>query len=132
MAAATQAQPLIVVTDVEASSRWYQAVLGLESAHGGWEYERLTPPGADGEDFVLQLHATQTTHDHPGLFDGERPPGANGVALWFRAGDFDAAVERATAAEAAAFAGPLLNERAQHRELWLRDPDGYVVVIAGR
>jgi hypothetical protein len=25
-----------------------------------------------------------------------------------------------------------LNERAQHRELWLYDPDGYVVVVASR
>jgi catechol 2,3-dioxygenase-like lactoylglutathione lyase family enzyme len=120
-------QPLIVVTDVEASSRWYQAVLGLESAHGGPEYERLVPPGGD---FILQLHATDTTHDHPGLFDRDRRPGANGVALWFRTGDFDAAVERARSFGADVFNGPLFNERAQHRELWLHDPDGYVVVVA--
>jgi catechol 2,3-dioxygenase-like lactoylglutathione lyase family enzyme len=124
-------QPLIVVTDVEASSRWYQAVLGLESAHGGPEYERLTPAGASADDFFLQLHRLDAD-EHPGLFDARRPPGANGVALWFRTEDFDAAVERATAAGADIFNGPLLNERAQHRELWLRDPDGYVVVIAGR
>lgn len=127
-----QLQPLIVVADVEASSRWYQAALGLESAHGGPEYERLIPAGADADDFVLQLHATSTSHDHPGLFDRERPPGANGVALWFRTDDFDAAVERARAFGADVFNGPLLNERAQHRELWLHDPDGYVVVVASR
>jgi catechol 2,3-dioxygenase-like lactoylglutathione lyase family enzyme len=125
-------QPLIVVTDVEASSRWYQAVLGLESAHGGPEYERLVPPGGGAEEFVLQLHARDTTDEHPGLFDGERPPGANGLALWFRTGDFDAAVERTRAAGAEVFNGPLLNDRAQHRELWLHDPDGYVVVVASR
>ena len=28
-------QPLITVTDVEASSRWYQRLLGCQSAHGG-------------------------------------------------------------------------------------------------
>jgi hypothetical protein len=28
-------QPLIAVTDVEASSRWYQRLLGCQSAHGG-------------------------------------------------------------------------------------------------
>jgi catechol 2,3-dioxygenase-like lactoylglutathione lyase family enzyme len=122
-------QPLIVVSDVEASSRWYQAVLGLESGHGGWEYERLVAPGGD---FILQLHATATTHDHPGLFDSARPPGANGVALWFRTDDFDTAVERARAARAEILNGPLFNERALHHELWLRDPDGYVVVVASR
>ena len=26
--------------------------------------------------------------------------------------------------------GPHLNPNANHRELWLRDPDGYVVVLA--
>jgi catechol 2,3-dioxygenase-like lactoylglutathione lyase family enzyme len=124
-----ESQPLIVVSDVEASSRWYQAVLGLESGHGGWEYERLVAPGGD---FILQLHATDTTHDHPGLFDRDRPPSANGVALWFRTEDFDAAVDRARAFGAEVFEGPLFNERAQHHELWLHDPDGYVVVVASR
>ncbi len=33
-------QPLIAVKDVEASSRWYQRLLGCRSAHGGREYER--------------------------------------------------------------------------------------------
>ena len=28
-------QPLIAVLDVEASSRWYQRLLGCQSAHGG-------------------------------------------------------------------------------------------------
>ena len=28
-------QPLICVNDVEASSRWYQRLLGCQSAHGG-------------------------------------------------------------------------------------------------
>jgi catechol 2,3-dioxygenase-like lactoylglutathione lyase family enzyme len=126
-----QLQPLIVVTDVEASSSWYQAVLGLQSAHGGPEYERLTPPGAEAGDFILQLHALDTD-EHPGLFDRGHPPSANGVALWFRTDDFGAAVERATAVGAEIFSGPLLNERAQQRELWLHDPDGYIVVVAGR
>ena len=38
-------QPLIAVRDVEATSRWYQRLLGCESAHGGAEYERLTVGG---------------------------------------------------------------------------------------
>ena len=126
-----EAQPLIVVRDVEASSRWYQAVLGLESAHGGPEYERLVPPGASSDDFILQLHDRPHADEHPGLFDPDRPPGTNGVALWFRTDEFDAAVARAEAGGADVFNGPLRNEAAGHRELWLHDPDGYVVVIAG-
>ena len=36
-----QPQPMIVVSDVEAASTWFQDVLGLRSAHGGEEYEML-------------------------------------------------------------------------------------------
>ena len=38
-------QPLIAVRDVEASSRWYQRLLGCRSGHGGPEYEKLVDPG---------------------------------------------------------------------------------------
>ena len=34
-------QPLIAVTDVEATNRWYQRLLDCQGAHGGTEYERL-------------------------------------------------------------------------------------------
>jgi hypothetical protein len=45
-------QPLISVTDVPTSSRWYQRLLGCVSDHGGEEYERLLHDGT----LVLQLH----------------------------------------------------------------------------
>src|SRR6187549_1616556 len=51
-------QPLIAVTDVEASSRWYQRLLGCRSAHGGREYERLVSNGH----LVLQLHSFNVEH----------------------------------------------------------------------
>jgi catechol 2,3-dioxygenase-like lactoylglutathione lyase family enzyme len=53
-------QPLIAVTDVEASSRWYQRLLGCQSAHGGAEYERLVSTGA----LILQLHRFEVEHRH--------------------------------------------------------------------
>jgi len=45
--------------------------------------------------------------------------------------EFDAAIERANALRAEILEGPRVNPNANHREFWLRDPDGYVVVIAG-
>ena len=45
-------QPLIAVTDVEASSRWYQRLLGCDGDHGGPEYERLKSNGAIGRAHV--------------------------------------------------------------------------------
>ena len=53
------------------------------------------------------------------------------VLLWLQAGDFDAAVARARALAAPILEGPNVNPAARHREIWLRDPDGYVVVLAG-
>ena len=38
---------MIAVRDVEASSRWYQELLGLVSNHGGPEYERLLGVGEE-------------------------------------------------------------------------------------
>jgi len=120
-------QPMIAVDDVPASSRWYQAALGLRSGHGGDEYEQLM----DGERLAMQLHRWDA-HEHPHIGDPAlRPPG-NGALLWFQHDAIDAAYERACAAGAQVLQPLALNPSAQHREFWLRDPDGYVVVVAGR
>lgn len=121
-----RAQPLIAVRQVEKSSRWYQALLGAVSGHGGAEYERIT---RDGE-LLLQLHAW-SAHDHPNLGDPDAAPPGYGVLLWFQTDAFDAAVARAEALGARIIQKPFTNPRAGHRECWLRDPDGYVVVLAG-
>jgi catechol 2,3-dioxygenase-like lactoylglutathione lyase family enzyme len=119
-------QPLIVVRDVEASSRWYQAVLGLESGHGGREYERLL---FDGH-MVMQLHHWDA-HEHPHLGDPNTKPYGNGVVLWFQTGDIEQAFARATKQRATILESLKVNPNANHREFWLRDPDGYIVVVAG-
>ena len=119
-------QPLIAVADVEASSRWYQRVLGCESGHGGKEYERLVH---DGE-LILQLHHWGAD-EHPHLGDPGAKPYGNGALLWFQTGEFDAAVGRARDLGAEILEEPHVNPNAHHRECWLRDPDGYVVVLAG-
>ncbi len=121
-----QPQPLIAVGDVAASSRWYQQLLGCRSGHGGPEYERLVD--AQGK-LILQLHAWDV-HDHRHLGDPTLKPYGNGVLLWFELGDFAAAVARARALGAAVLEEPRVNPSANHLELWLRDLDGYVVVLA--
>jgi catechol 2,3-dioxygenase-like lactoylglutathione lyase family enzyme len=127
MAGAMTPQPMIAVHDVEASSAWYRAVLGVESGHGGPEYERLVSEGR----LVMQIHRWDV-HEHPRLGDPEGKPHGNGVLLWFQTDDFDAALRRIESAGAEVLEGPLVNRSARHREIWLRDPDGYKVVIAGR
>jgi catechol 2,3-dioxygenase-like lactoylglutathione lyase family enzyme len=125
-------QPLIAVSDVEASSRWYKHLLGCRSAHGGREYERLT---VDGE-LVLQLHAWAVAHHHGAIGDPNARPYGNGVLLWFEVDDFDAAVTRASELEAEIILAPHRNPPEgepggpAHREIWLRDPNGYAMVLA--
>ncbi len=58
-------------------------------------------------------------------------PYGNGVLLGFQIDDFDATVDRAAALGAPVLEGPKVNPAARHREIWLRDPEGYVVVLAG-
>jgi catechol 2,3-dioxygenase-like lactoylglutathione lyase family enzyme len=120
-----QAQPLIAVKDVQASSLWYQNVLGLDSGHGGPDYEQLTFKSK----MVLQLHHWDA-HDHPHLGRPESKPYGNGVVLWFQTDAFDAAVKRALTLQATILEPVKVNTNANHREIWLRDPDGYVVVLA--
>jgi catechol 2,3-dioxygenase-like lactoylglutathione lyase family enzyme len=125
-------QPLLAVTDVEASSRWYQRLLACQSAHGGAEYERLVHDGR----LVLQLHSFGVEHHHGRIGDPDLKPYGNGVLLWFETDDFDAAVERGADLEAEVVMAPHRNPPPgepggpAHRECWLRDPDGYMVVLA--
>ena len=78
---------------------------------------------------MLQLHAWDE-EDHPNLVNRDAAPVAHGVILWFQLDDFDAAVERARELGAEVIQGPFVNPAPQHREMWLRDPDGFVVVVA--
>lgn len=118
-------QPMIAVTDVAASSRWYQQALGLRSGHGGDEYEQLM----HGDAVVLQLHHWDT-EEHPHLGDPASKPYGNGAIVWFETADIDTAYRRAMAARASVLEELNVNPLAQHREFWLKDPDGYVVVVA--
>jgi predicted enzyme related to lactoylglutathione lyase len=113
---------MLVVRDVEASSRRYQKLLGCTSGHGGTEYE--------------QLHSWDVDHHHGEPGDPDARPYGNGVLLWFEIEDFDAAVERASGLGAEVVLAPHRNPPEgepggpAHREIWLRDVEGYTVVLA--
>jgi catechol 2,3-dioxygenase-like lactoylglutathione lyase family enzyme len=117
---------MVVVRDVPESRRFYQHVLGAESGHGGGEYEQIV---SDGE-IVLQLHRIDVEDHHGPLADPDQPLG-NGVLLWFEVADFDAAVERVRATGAPVVHDVHTNPNARQQEIWVRDPDGYLVVLAG-
>jgi len=124
-------QPLICVSDVEASSLWYQRLLGCQSAHGGPEYERLESEGR----LILQLHHWEVDHHHGPIGDPELKPYGNGLLLWFEVDDFDAAAARAAQMQATVVRvrhrnPPSGDKGPNHWELWLQDLDGYTVVLA--
>jgi catechol 2,3-dioxygenase-like lactoylglutathione lyase family enzyme len=119
-------QPLICVSDVEASSRWYQRLLGCESDHGGTEYERLRHNGA----LILQLHSFEADHHHGPIGDAADKPYGNGLLLWFETDDFEAAMERIAELKPEIVMPRHVNPSPEHWEIWVRDPDGYVVVLA--
>jgi catechol 2,3-dioxygenase-like lactoylglutathione lyase family enzyme len=116
--------PLICVHDVQASSAWYQRLLGCTSGHGGDEYERLVV----GDRLLLQLHRWDTEHEHGTLGDPTLRPYGNGVLLWFESDDFDDAVRRALDLKVQSIKERHLSENGNW-EYWLRDPDGYTVVL---
>ncbi len=126
-------QPLIAVSDVEASSRWYQRLFGCRSNHGGSAYEQLVSNGR----LVLQLHSFEVEHHHGPIADPHDKPYGNGVLLWFEVEDFDdvwkRALEMGVEIVMSRHRNPPNEEGGpNHWECWIRDPDGYLVVAASR
>lgn len=119
-------QFMLVVDDVQRSSRFYCDVIGLESGHGGDQYEQLYH---DGE-LVMQLHDNDVDDHHGPLADPSLPYG-NGVLVWFEVADFEGTVRRARNWGAEVVRDIEVNPNAGQQELWMRDPDGYLVVVAG-
>jgi len=127
-----QPQTMLAVHDVEASSAWYQRVLGLTSDHGGPHYERLLSGGT----LAMQLHQRSVEHHH-GVFADPDTAVGNGVLVWFgEVSDFDDVVARARELGAPIVRQPHRNppegdgNGPGHREIWFQDPDGYTVVVA--
>lgn len=116
---------MLTCASVAAASQWYQDVLGLTSAHGGDEYEMLLSNGA----LVLQLHGAEV-HEHSHLFRPEMPRTGNGVALWFETDEFTGVAERVHVGGAEILLDVHVNPSAHHHEMWLRDLDGYLVIIS--
>lgn len=127
------AQPLIAVENVRASREWYEKLLKCKSQYAGMEdhphtasYDRLVYD----DRVILQLHSWDE-EDHPNLTNRAAGPVGHGVLLWFQVEDdaFDAVVQRAKKMGVDVIEEPHRNFT--HMEFWIRDPDGYVIVIAG-
>lgn len=124
-------QPMLVLADVPAGSRWFQEVIGLTSGHGGSEYEMLM---SDGE-IVVQLH-NRDVHEHAHLGDPTDASRGNGVLIGLAVPDFDDVLTCVERTGAEVLEGPLFNANALQREVWLAGPEASVltdrhVVLSG-
>ena len=118
---------IIGVHDVQASFAWYRALLSLpESAPAHDHFGQLLD--ADGT-VLLCLHAWGA-HEHPSLASPERATPGNGLLLFFRVDDFDAALARARRLVARLDEEPGINPNTGTMEFALRDPDGYHVMVS--
>jgi len=75
----TKLDPIIAVKDVEASSKWYQKILGFKRTHGGNEFAVMV---SEDDEIVLALHKWGD-HNHPTMINPNLTAG-NGVILYFR------------------------------------------------
>lgn len=118
-----QPRPLIAVSSVKKSKKWYCSLFGADIGHGGEHYEQIIV----NNQLILQLHNMEADENHESLAQG----GAlgNGVVLWFSTDDFEALVLRAKKAGITPERPVFFNERAKQMELWFIDPDGYRVVV---
>jgi len=118
---------IIGVADVARSFKWYQALFG----------QRATGPAhddfgqiADTDGTVLLCLHEWGAHGHPTLESPDHGEPGNGLLLFFRVDDFDAALLRARTLVARLEEEPCVNPSTGTREFALRDPDGYYVMVS--
>lgn len=121
-----RAQTMFFADDVEATSKWYQDFLGLQSGHGGKEYEQLIDGELSGRKILLELHHRDADHDHGVSTEGAL--GA-GVIVFFHVDDVDAAHAKAQALGVEVLEEPHWNEQAGMHEFSVRDPNGYTLSV---
>jgi catechol 2,3-dioxygenase-like lactoylglutathione lyase family enzyme len=117
---------IIGVTDVPRSFAWYQSLLGQAATAPAHDYFGQIVD-TDGT-VMLCLHAW-SAHEHPSLTSPAVATPGNGLLLFFRVDDFDAALPRARAL-AILDEEPHLNPATRTMEFSLRDVDGYYVTIS--
>jgi len=118
---------VIGVKDVASSFRWYQSLFGLPETQPGHDYWGQI---LDSDGTVLVCLHRWGAHDHPSLASPDTATPGNGLLLFFRVDDFDAALTRARALVTEFEEEPHMNPSTETLEFSLRDPDGYYVTIS--
>ncbi len=118
---------IIGVRDVAASFQWYQSLFGQPQTSPAHDYFGQI---VDADGTVLLCLHQWGSHDHPTLMSPEFATPGNGLILFFRVDDFDAALNRAREFVSHFEEEPKVNPATGTNEFALRDLDGYYVMIS--
>lgn len=118
---------IIGVADVARSLEWYQSLFGQGATAPAHDYFAQV---VDADGTVLLCLHQWGAHDHPTLASPDLAVPGNGLLLFFRVDDFDAAIPRARRLAGALAEEPQVNPATGTREFALRDPDGYYVMVS--
>src|SRR5215472_13573861 len=108
---------VIGVKDVAGSFKWYQSLFGQPETAPGHDYWGQI---VDSDGTVLLCLHGWGAHDHPSLMSPEHAAPGNGLLLFFRVDDFDAALQRARALVTQLEEEPHLNSSTGTSEFSLR------------
>lgn len=122
-----RAWTIIGVRDVARSFQWYQTLFGQQS--GAPAHDHFGQVCDSDGTVLLCLHAWGA-HEHPTLTSPEQATPGNGLLLFFRVDDFDAALQRARGLVTQLDEEPDVNPNTGTPEFALRDPDGYYVMVS--
>lgn len=118
---------IIGVANVARSLGWYQSLFGQPQSAPAHAYFGQV---LDTDGTVLLCLHEWGAHDHPTLTSPARAEPGNGLLLFFRVDDFDAALSRARTLAGQLEEEPHVNSATGTREFALRDPDGYFVMVS--
>lgn len=118
---------IIGVENVARSLGWYQALFGQPRSDPAHDYFGQV---LDEDGTVLLCLHRWGDHDHPTLISPDRAEPGNGLLLFFRVDDFDAALARAKSLVTTLAKEPETNPATGTQEFALRDPDGYYLMVS--
>lgn len=118
---------IVGAADVTRSVDWYQSLFGQPKTASAHDYFGQI---LDDDGTVLLCLHSWGAHEHPTLTSAERAEPGNGLILFFRVDDFDAALARARKLVERLAEEPNVNPATGTREFALRDLDGYYVMIS--
>ena len=111
---------IIGVSDVPTSFKWYQSLFGQPETRTAHSYFGQI---LDSDGTVLLCLHEWGVEDHPTITSPDAATPGNGLLLFFRVDDFDAALVRARAAGTPLEEEPHVNPNTRTMEFSLRDPE---------